>query len=256
MCIQSEKSKQPHDLVIELVRRFRCRAVSVGYRLSPEHPFPCALRDAYSVLRWVHTSGEFGADSLPPIPLCQRSSIFLGGDSAGGNLALVLSLLALNNVDADGRPDSMSSGLIQKLKQNLLMYPSLYEQGLPSSTADMVYMLPASARNFYMESYLGDRNYLLQDWRVAPLKAPSFVGLPPTAIVCGDLDPLCPSNLLLADALIASNVQVALREVKDVPHGFLTFPNFATDSKRVAETFDWLESVLTRTSDAKIASLA
>ena len=83
MCIQSERSASAHDLVASLVRRLGCAAYSVGYRLAPEHPFPCGLRDAYAVLRFVHAAAEHAGAPL-----------VLAGDSAGANLALVVAGLS------------------------------------------------------------------------------------------------------------------------------------------------------------------
>ncbi|MBW1683158.1 MAG: alpha/beta hydrolase, partial [Deltaproteobacteria bacterium] len=60
--------------------------ISVGYRLAPEHKYPAALEDAYAAIRWVHESGKrVGADP---------GRIAVAGDSAGGNLAAAVSLMA------------------------------------------------------------------------------------------------------------------------------------------------------------------
>lgn len=242
-CIQSERSQQTHSMVLELVARLGFRAVSVGYRLAPESPFPSGLRDAFTVLLGLHIDQAQKTDSASALPHC--SDIFLCGDSAGGNLALVLALLALNMVDPDMRTDGRLAGLLGKIKGLLLIYPALFEAPAESAAPEPVYMLPTSSRSFFVNSYLGEREELLQDWRVAPLKAPTLSGLPATAVVSAGLDPLRASNQLLVELLSRANVPVYHKDVENAPHGFLSFPGFATDANRVSSTFAWLETTVT-----------
>ena len=85
-----------------ICRRFssvmRVNVVAVDYRLSPEHKFPAALMDCYSVLHWI-AHGESRADLLE---LIDRDNVIVGGDSAGGTLALGVSALARERGDVPG----------------------------------------------------------------------------------------------------------------------------------------------------------
>ncbi|WP_459979405.1 alpha/beta hydrolase fold domain-containing protein, partial [Mycobacterium avium] len=71
-----------HRQCVELARRGRCTVVSVDYRLAPEHPYPAALQDAGTVLRWVHA--EAAALGVDPARLA------VAGSSAGAALAACL----------------------------------------------------------------------------------------------------------------------------------------------------------------------
>ena len=161
MCINTERSKSTEDIVVGLVRRLACDAISVGYRLAPEHPFPCALRDAYTALRWLHAQDEY-----------RNAGIVLAGDSSGGNLAIVLALLTIEGVDADGNAvaPELSAALRRRIWQLTLLYPSLYELATRSQTARTVsYLMPRRTSAFYVRAYLGDeptaRDARLRDWR-------------------------------------------------------------------------------------------
>ena len=81
---------ETHDnLCRGLANAADCTVVSVDYRLAPEHKFPAAVDDAFAATKWIlaHAS-ELGLDT---------GRVALGGDSAGGNLATVVSLLAVRD---------------------------------------------------------------------------------------------------------------------------------------------------------------
>jgi acetyl esterase len=95
-----------------LCREAGTHVLSVGYRLAPEHPFPAALDDALTAYRWALANATtFGADP---------DRVAVGGDSAGGNLSAVVSLL-----ERDERPPAAQ----------LLIYPSTDAAGVRSSYA-------------------------------------------------------------------------------------------------------------------------
>jgi acetyl esterase len=201
-CMGSHQGKFHQTAISQLVRRLGCRAVSVGYRLAPEHPFPAAIHDVCSVIR------ELGADGSP---------LILAGDSAGGNLALVAALGAKLTKPGDPLHISMPAHL-------LLIYPDIFDNETADGEAErMIYLMPRGAREFWRGSYLGDDpSSKLRDWRVAPLRAPSLEGLPPTTVVTASLDILYKSNLRLIDALRAAGVAVEHIHEERAPHGFLT----------------------------------
>lgn len=203
--------------------------VSVDYRLAPEHPFPAAVEDAEASVRWVvaHVS-DYGGDP---------ARVAVAGDSAGANLAATAAQL----VTADG---------IQ-LAAQLLAYPPTDPGGDYPSTAENAegYFLTRADMGWFFARYLGmdlDDPRVAQlsaDPRVAPLRAPSLTGLPPTIVVTGEFDPLRDEGNAYAAALAAAGVHVEHRQFAGLIHGFWGMG--ATSAGAEAATV-WLENALKR----------
>jgi len=181
--------------------------VSVGYRLAPKHPFPAGLQDSYAGLVWAaRHAPELGADA---------GRLGVMGESAGANLAAVVSLMAR---DEKG----------PLIRHQAMMYPVTGARDTESRRANAdAFILTAADTQKFDELYAGDPN----DWRVPPLKADSFAGLPAALIEVAGHDPLRDDGVLYAEALEAAGVEVLLREYPAMPHGFLNFPRFARDAK-------------------------
>jgi len=75
--------------------------VSVEYRLAPEHPFPAALHDAYAALTWLAAAAAPGRSRPPPLASADLARLAVGGDSAGGNMAAVLAVMARDKLDPE-----------------------------------------------------------------------------------------------------------------------------------------------------------
>ncbi len=180
--------------------------VSVDYRLAPKHPFPAGVDDCYAVLVWATThADELGADAR---------KLGVMGESAGGNLAAVVTLMAR---------DSRGPVILHQA----LLYPSTGAGDTESRRANAdAFILTAADMKKFGELYGGDQD----DWRVSPIKAQSFAGLPSTLIEVGGHDPLHDDGVLYAEALRAAGVEVQLIEFSAMPHGFLNFPRFARDA--------------------------
>jgi acetyl esterase len=181
--------------------------VSVGYRLAPKHPFPAAVDDSSAALRWVADHAqELGADG---------ARLGVMGDSAGGNLAAVAAILARD-------------GAGPAIRHQALLYPSTGAGASESRRVNAdAFILTAADMQRYGELYAGDPD----DWRVSPLKAETFAGLPPAFIVVAEHDPLHDDGVLYAEALRGAGVPVELVGYPAMPHGFLSFPRFARDAK-------------------------
>jgi acetyl esterase len=192
-----------HDTVCRhLANRAECAVVSVDYRLAPEHKFPAAVEDAFAATRWVaDNAGALGADA---------ARIAVGGDSAGGNLAAVVSLLAR---DA-GAP---------RIACQLLIYPATDASMRHESLARFAegYVLTRSSMRWFYDQYLRAPNDAA-DWRVSPLAAPDLSGLPPAYVVTAGYDPLCDEGDEYAARLAAAGVPVEHRRFPGQVHGFLT----------------------------------
>lgn len=183
-----------------------CVVVSVDYRLAPEHKFPAAVDDALAATEWVaEHATEVGGDP---------ARVAVAGDSAGGNLAAVVSLLAR---DA-GTPD---------LAYQLLVYPVTdheFESASMRGNATGYFLEQESMRWFYNQ-YLNDENDGA-DWRFSPLRAAELSGLPPAFVLTAEFDPLRDQGELYARELEAAGVPVELRRYDGVFHGFFGMREF------------------------------
>ena len=158
------------DLCRRLARASGCMVVSVDYRLAPEHKFPAAVDDALAATRWVAANAaRIGADP---------ARLAVGGDSAGGNLAAAVCLLARDQ----GGP---------ALRYQLLIYPvTTRDFTLPSYKAfGEGFVLTAKGMEWFWNHYLRAPNDAL-DFRASPLLAKSLRGLPPALVATAEYDVL------------------------------------------------------------------
>ena len=178
-----------------------------GYRLAPEHPFPAAVDDCYAALRWVAKhAGEIGAD-----PHC----LAVGGDSAGGNLAAAVTLLA--------RADGLA------LAGQLLVYPNT-DQLADDESADDPFLFNRHSVAWYRRHYLpnpGDAASPL----ASPLRAESLTGLPPALVITAEYDPLRDQGEAYARRLADEGVPVDLSRYPGMAHGFFTMTGTLADSR-------------------------
>lgn len=183
-----------------------CIVVAVDYRLAPEHPFPAAVEDCHAALAWLSAhAGEIGGDP-------QRLAVC--GDSAGGNLAAVLALIAR----AEGIP----------LRYQALIYPvtSAAPGDLPSHTEfGEGYVLSRKAMLAFTRHYFGAAGRA-PDWRGAPLLAEDLSGLAPALVMVGSYDVLRDDGEAYANAMSAAGVPTTLIEYKGLSHGFINMAAF------------------------------
>ena len=155
----------------ELADRADAIVVSVAYRLAPEYRYPAAVADSYAALEWVHAhAAEIGGDG---------GQIAVGGDSAGGNLAAVVSLKAR---DRSGPP----------IVFQLLIYPWLNLVEMETESHKLFaesYLLAGAQLELMRDEYLPD----LADRRhpyASPLLADDLGDLPPALVITAGFDPL------------------------------------------------------------------
>jgi acetyl esterase len=186
-------SLDTHDGVCRaLANRAGCRVVAVQYRLAPEHRFPAAVDDCWTVTRWA-----FG----------QTSRVAVAGDSAGGNLAAVMALRARD------------AGL--RLACQALVYPVMdhrFDTSSYGANADG-YSLTRAGMRWYWDHYLGGADGSHPD--ASPLRAASVDGVAPALVVVCGLDPLRDEGVAYAERLRAAGVPVELSEYEGMIHGFI-----------------------------------
>ena len=192
-----------HDVVCRtLCNAARCAVFSVEYRKAPEAPFPAAVDDCFSALRFVVENGK----DLRIEP----SKVAVGGDSAGGNLATVTALMAR---DAGGPAISFQ----------LLIYPGA-DQRMAHASIERNgegYLLTRKSMLYFRGHYLPNKQDWL-DWRASPLLAKSLAGLPPAYVLTAGFDPLLDEGREYADRLQREGVPTEYRNYPDMVHGFIT----------------------------------
>jgi len=183
--------------------------VSVDYRLAPEHPYPAAVEDAWAATCWVAANaGQFGADP---------SRLAVAGDSAGGNLAAVVTHLA--------RDANRSSGGGPRLAFQLLWYPAtMWDTSLPSfgENADAP-MLDGDAMAAFTRWYAGHLDPADPPATLAPGRAEDLSGLPPAYVAVAGHDPLRDDGVRYAELLTAAGGEVELHNAETLVHGYLGY---------------------------------
>jgi acetyl esterase len=184
-----------------LARESEALVLSVDYRLAPEHRFPAAVEDSVAAFRFACENAEgLGADP---------SAVAVGGDSAGGNLAAVVSQLTV----ADGGPSPAFALCVYPVTDLSTKHPSyrLFGDG---------YVLTEEHMDWYRANYLPDEAAAL-DPRASPLLAEDLSGLPPTYVATAGFDPLRDEGEEYARRLQEQGVEVALRRHSGLIHGFV-----------------------------------
>ncbi|MCK2094439.1 alpha/beta hydrolase [Thauera aromatica] len=201
----------------ELANASACAVLSVDYRLAPEHPFPAAVDDARLAFDWVAGHAEtLGIDA---------GRIALGGDSAGGNLAIVTALARRE-----------AGGLQPRFL--LLIYPSTEIISTRASRARYAegFFLDRESLRWFFERYLPQGNS--EDWRASPMRAPSLAGLPPMLLIGAEFDPLIDDCAAFAARVNAEGGVVDFVETAGMVHGFITlgklFPEAGEAVQRAA----------------------
>lgn len=194
-------SIETHDTTCrQLAAGTSCLVVSVDYRLAPENPFPAAPDDCYAATVWVaEHAAEIGGDP---------ARIAVGGDSAGGNLAAVIALMARDR----GGPN---------LAHQLLIYPVTdYAFETPSYSENAEgYMLTQPMMKWFWNHYLADPADGAGEW-ASPLRAANLSGLPPATVLTAEFDPLRDEGEAYAKRLGEAGVKTQLTRYDGVFHGF------------------------------------
>jgi acetyl esterase len=190
--------------VRRLVEASDCVAVSVGYRLAPEHRYPAAIDDCFAATQWL--AGNAAALGTDP------TRLVVAGDSAGGNLAAAVAIRAR---DA-GRPAITFQYLVCPVTDHDFTRQSYIDNadGYMTTTRDVEwfwghYAPEPSARNAPDAS---------------PLRASSLEGLPPALVVTADLDPLRDEGEEYARRLTEAGVPTRHRRYAGVIHDFCILP--------------------------------
>jgi acetyl esterase len=198
-------------LLRDLVRQSGVAALSVDYRLAPEHPFPVAFDEMVAMTRLAAREGAgFGIDP---------ARLALGGDSAGANLALAAAL-------------AMRDAGEKALRFQLLIYGCFTTDcGSPSwQRFGQGAGLSQTSMRWAWDTYL-ERPEQHNDWRAAPAVA-NLAGVAPAHLIVGSLDPLLDDSNNLAAKLKAAGVPCNLTLYQGINHGFIRYGRLIGTARR------------------------
>ncbi len=193
--------------------------VSVDYRLAPEYRFPTALMDCYTVTREIFLDTTlFGVE---------QENIIIIGDSAGGNLAAAVSLMARDRGEFG-------------VSKQILIYPSTHndhsdETGFLSVREyGKEYLLTSKRLRDYMELYKSSEDDMNNPY-LAPLIAEDLSNQPKTLIITAEYDPLRDEGEAYGKKLYEHGNAVNIYRMKDALHGFFSLPKHFVHVKRSYE---------------------
>jgi acetyl esterase len=192
-----------HDQLCRSLANYAgCVVIAVDYRRAPEHRFPAAVVDATAALRFV--AAEAARLRIDP------ARIAVGGDSAGGNLAAVLSLM--------GRDGVVPAPCFQ-----LLLYPVADVAATSPAYQRFTegYPLTAATMRWFIGHYLAEPPQRW-DWRASPLRAATLAGVAPAFVVTVGHDPLVDEGIAYARRLDEEGVPVTHLHLADQMHAYLT----------------------------------
>lgn len=189
----------------KLVTATGAAVILVDYRLAPEHRYPAAAEDAWAALQWVAPRvGEIAGSAVP---------LIVAGDSAGGNLAAVVSLRA----QREGGP---------AISQQVLIYPVTDADLNTASYLDDANQLMVSRDSmiWFWSHYAPDPSTRANP-DASPLRATDLAGQPPAVVLTAEHDVLRDEGEAYVEKLRAAGVPVRHRRFPGQMHGFFTFVN-------------------------------
>ena len=193
-------SPHHYSLAREYAQRARCKVLFVEYRLAPKYPFPAAPEDCFAAYRWVlDHAGELGVDP---------NRLAVAGDSAGGELAAVVCLMAKER----GQP--MPCG-------QMLVYPVTGAGNETESMKKYTDTPMCNSRDIekYGHYYTPDPAAASSVY-AAPVKAESLAGFPAAYIETAEFDCLRDDGILYAERLRQFGVPTELNNTEGTMHGF------------------------------------
>ena len=199
-----------HDAVCRsLANKAGIAVLSVDYRLAPEHPYPAAVEDALCALRWAHEN----ASTLGVDP----DRIAVGGDSAGGNLAAIVS---------QQRP--------VPLRFQLLIYPATdMTASLPSHAENAAGpVLTKEAMDWFIGHYVPDAGRRREEL-ASPLFSPDSLlkGTPPALIITAQFDPLRDEGEAYGARLIENGTAASIVRFNGQFHSFFGMLGLLDDAE-------------------------
>lgn len=194
---------QCNELCSKLSNEAESIVISVDYRLAPEHKFPQPLHDCYAATKWAYENAKFLEGD--------QDTIVVAGESAGGNLAAAVALMAKEKKGP-------------QIAAQLLIYPITDLSSDLSKYSKDQFGPSKEAMDWF------GRHYLKNDSEVRkPLVSPIYgelSGLPPAILVTAECDPLRNQDLEYGKKLEQSGVKTVVLDYPETIHGFMQLPSF------------------------------
>lgn len=185
-----------------------CVVASVDYRLAPEHRFPAAVEDCYAAAREVFLHSDLLG--------CPWENVVLAGDSAGGNLAAAVSLMARDRGEFLPRRQILIYPALASDHSEASGFPSVRENGTG-------YLLTSKrVREFFALYRAGEED--LRSPYLAPLNAESLACQPDTLVVTAEFCPLRDEGEAYGQRLREAGCYAQVRRIPDALHGFFSLP--------------------------------
>jgi acetyl esterase len=213
-----------HDVVCRTIAaNGQTLVIAVDYRLAPEHKFPAAVDDAIAATEWI-------AKSAPQLAI-DASRLFIGGDSAGGNLTAVTCIHARD------------TGL--KIAGQVLIYPATdLTLRHPSHQDPSTYALLNAANIRWFTNHYVNEPSDREQWKASPAMVGSLAGLPPAILLTAGADPLHDEGLEYAERLKQAGVPVQYRDFPGQFHGFVTMGKLLpAANEALRDIGDWLRAL-------------
>jgi acetyl esterase len=213
-----------HDVVCRtLAHEGELIVIAVDYRLSPEAKFPAAVDDAIAATTWISDNAmTLGVDA---------ARLMVGGDSAGGNLAAVVSIHAREHGP--------------KIAGQVLIYPGTdFRMTHPSHREpETSILLTHSVIQWFKNHYLNGPEDI-DDWRASPALVDNLAGLPPAYVLTAGADPLRDEGEEFATRLKDAGVPVTNRTFPGQFHGFFTMGKLLPQANVAAKEIGaWLKAL-------------
>ncbi len=178
--------------------------LSVDYRLAPEHRFPTAVEDCVAATLWaIDSQARLGLPALP---------VFVGGDSAGANLATVTAMLLRDTISPP-------------LAGQILIYPCTDNAQATSLGRFVPPFLEVAELEWLFDQYVPDPAER-SDPRFAPIHAPDLSGMPPAILITAEHDLLTEQAEEYGHRLASAGVNVEMSRHPGMFHGFFTMDAF------------------------------
>ena len=192
-----------HDLLCRhLTKKSECKLIAVDYSLAPEYKFPCSLEDSINAVKYIFENNKKIKFDKKKVVVC--------GDSAGGNLALIVAILSKEKK-------------LPKIIGQILFYPWIdFTMSRPSMSINLDGLIVKKSTLDYFANHYLNKNDEITNWKISPLLYSDFYGMPITYIYGAGLDPLVDEGYALMKRLKSFENEVYYKVYEGQMHAFVS----------------------------------